>query len=371
MRLNSLHKDTEPALIGSASILIVDDDRSVCEFCRHVLNGYQVFIANSCEEALRLYQKESCELMLTDVVMPGESGIDLLNQIKTLDPNAVVIVMTGYSDKNITLNALKEGADDFIEKPLDILQLKSAIEKALTRKRLKEELASLKRLDSLKNNFLSLVSHKLRTPITSISLFMQNLQHDVYDPESAAFKENLKLVMSEIEYLGYLVSDLLSFNGLIDAREGMSVESCDLNDLIRAVIEKLPSGQSIKITFNEAPLPKMLLDREKISFVIQQIIENAYKFSGKTGSIKVITKSVNGSASIEVVDNGIGIAHEELAKVFGKFYQGDPYNSGQIRGFGLGLFYAKELVNLHGGSIRIDSELGVGSTVTIKLPLVV
>ena len=93
--------------------------------------------------------------------------------------------------KRSVLNALKEDADDFINKPLNLLQLKTTIEKALGRKALKEELANIKRSDEIKNAFLSLVSHKLRTPITGISLFLQNLRMGVFNPDEPAFEQNI------------------------------------------------------------------------------------------------------------------------------------------------------------------------------------
>ena len=108
-------------------------------------------------------------------MMPGMDGIELLKRIKEKEPTIVVIVMTGFAEKDVILNALKADADDFISKPLNLLQLKTAIDKALVKKALKEEIASLKSLDRLKSNFLSTISHKFRTPLTSISLFLQNL----------------------------------------------------------------------------------------------------------------------------------------------------------------------------------------------------
>jgi Response regulator containing CheY-like receiver, AAA-type ATPase, and DNA-binding domains len=104
-------------------------------------------------------------MVLTDVQMPGGNGIDLLREIKRNDPNAVVLIMTGFGDKETVLEALRADADDFIQKPVNLLQLQTAIEKALGRRALKEELAAMHSLDSLKGAFLSLVSHKLKTPL--------------------------------------------------------------------------------------------------------------------------------------------------------------------------------------------------------------
>ena len=103
-------------------------------------------------------------------MMPIMNGLDLLKQVKERDPDQLVIIMTGYADKEIILRALKADADDFIQKPLNLLQLKSAVEKALEKRQLRQELQQLKRLDRLKAEFLGLISHKLRTPTTVLSL---------------------------------------------------------------------------------------------------------------------------------------------------------------------------------------------------------
>ncbi|WP_246153014.1 hybrid sensor histidine kinase/response regulator [Oryzomonas rubra] len=369
MTLQMLHNGDSPSSDRPETVLIVDDERVIRELCEKVLKEYHILQAGSCAEALQIYQKEHCDLILTDVMMPGGSGIDLLSQVKTLDPNAVVVIMTGFSQKEIILNALREGADDFINKPLNLLQLRTAVEKSLARKRLREELASLKRLDRFKSNFLSLISHKLRTPITAISLFLQNVEKGIYDQNDQGFHQNIKLVNNEAEYLGRLVSDLLSFSKVMEGREGLNLEPCDLNSILVEVIGGTQRKEGIETEFNPSPLPVLRLDRGKITFVFQQVIENAYKFSGETGHVSITLRTTGDAVHVVVADTGIGIPREELSKVFEKFYQADPDNAGQVRGFGLGLFYAREFVHQHGGSITIDSEPQRGSTVTVTLPL--
>ena len=123
-----------------ATILVVDDEPVIRELCEKALNGYRVFQAGTCKDAVSVFENETIDLMLTDVMMPGCTGLDLLRKIKEIDPTTVVIIMTGFVEKEVILGALKEGADDFINKPLNLLQLKTAVEKALAKKVLKEEL---------------------------------------------------------------------------------------------------------------------------------------------------------------------------------------------------------------------------------------
>lgn len=355
-----------------ATILIVDDEKIIRELCAQALREYRIVQAGTCEEAVRMYEREHVDLVLSDIIMPGGSGIELLKQIKALDPNATVIMMTGFVDKETVLKALKEDADDFINKPLNLLQLKTSIEKALGRKALKKELADIKRADELKNTFLSLVSHKLRTPITGISLFLQNLKKGVFSPEDIAFKENVSLASEEAVYLGQLVSDLLAFSQVMVSGTDVRKSPCDVNEIIAEVLLKcreVHCNFGVDVDVTSCDMSSVLLDASKIRFALQQVIDNAFKFSGEHGHVSIRIGCHDGQLFIVVSDSGIGIPETEIPKVFEKFYQVDPDHTGQIRGFGLGLFYAREFIRQHGGSISLASESGLGTTATITLPL--
>jgi signal transduction histidine kinase len=246
------------------------------------------------------------------------------------------------------------------------------VEKTLARQTLQKELAALKNLDHLKSNFLSMISHKLRTPITAISLFLQNIQSGVYPSEDTDFRQNLKLVSEEAGYLERIVSDLLAFSQVMDAKERLLREQCDLNRVIASLLRGSQESQKkpgIETDFHHVPVPELKLDKAKISFALHQIIENAYKFSGDLGTVSIALYHDLDKVCILVSDSGIGIARDEIPKIFEKFYQIDPETVGQVRGFGLGLYYARELIRQHGGGISIASEPGLGTSVTVTLPI--
>jgi len=354
------------------TILIVDDEAIIRDLCSKALKGYRVFEAGDGDEALGLFEKGGIDVILTDVMMPKMNGIDLLKKAKEIDPTLVVIIMTGFAEKEIILNALKADADDFIAKPLNLLQLKTAVDKALVKKELKEELASLRSLDRLKTNFLSLISHKFRTPITAISLFLQNMANGLYDTGDPSFEQSIRMVYNESCYLERLVAELLTFSKVMANDEGLRLELCDLSALIMQALaesREVVGKSGIQTELNLDSLPPTTVDREKIAFAICQILENAYKFIGDTGMVTINLKEQQGQAVIQVLDNGIGISRENLPKIFEKFYQVDPAQTGQVRGFGLGLYYAREFIRLHGGTISIDSEPGLGTRVVITIPL--
>ncbi|WP_298432603.1 hybrid sensor histidine kinase/response regulator [Geobacter sp.] len=356
---------------STKSILVVDDEAVIRDLCAKALKGYRVLQAGDGEEALRLFEKGGIDVILTDVMMPKLNGIELLRRLKELEPTLVVIVMTGYAEKEIILNALKADADDFIAKPLNLLQLKTAVDKAIDKKALKEEIANLRSMDRLKSNFLSLISHKFRTPLTTISLFLQNLAGGVYDPDDPESRRNLELICGQSRYLETLVTELLAFSRFMGADEGVLREPCDLNELVRSLVcssREAAARPGVTTIFDLDPLPPIPLDREKIAFAIGQVLDNAYKFSRETGTVTLSLKRDDDGYRLTVTDTGVGIPREELPKIFEKFYQVDPDGTGQIRGFGLGLFYAREFVKLHGGTVTVESEPGVGTTLSLFIP---
>ncbi len=352
------------------TILIVDDEAIIRDLCIKAIKGYHLMEAGSGAEALDLFDKGGIDVILTDVMMPGMDGIELLKQLKEKDPTIVVIVMTGFAEKDLVLNALKADADDFISKPLNLLQLKTAIDKALVKKALKEEIATLKSLDRLKSNFLSTISHKFRTPLTAISLFLQNLADGVYSADDPFFKMNVKLVSGESAYLERLVSDLLVFTRMMDTGEMLRLEPCSLAKVIQTILaesSEIANKPAIEAVLDIEKVPPLKLDIDKISFALKQIIENAYKFSGEEGKVTISLRKDDKFYTLVVADRGMGISLEEIPKICEKFYQIDPHNTGQVRGFGLGLYYARDFIQRHGGSLRIESDQDMGTRVTVSL----
>jgi len=365
----------QPQLIEerqTPTILAVDDEEAIVELCARVLKDYTVLKALSGQQALDLLNQQPVDLILTDVMMPGVNGLELLEQVKEDDPDQLVVIMTGFGEKEMILRALKAKADDFIHKPLNLAQLKDTVIKALEKKRLRQEVIQLKQLDRLKTDFLGLISHKLRTPTTSLSLFMQNLSSGAVDLEDPGFASALQSMQQESDYLAKLIQDLLFYSDLLLHDEQLALARHDIKTLASLTLaEKRKDAELKKITLrNEmsGDWPALVIDKQRLRFVLSALLDNAIKFTAPGGKIALSGSVGAKSVTISIRDNGPGIAEDELSKVFEKFYQIDPKNTGQVRGFGLGLFYARQFIGEHHGRIVMDSTLGKGTTVTISLP---
>jgi len=354
------------------AILIVDDEPIIRDLCARTLKDYRILQAENGQEALRVLEHEKVDLILVDVMMPIMNGLDLLQKIKEQDPEQLVIVMTGYADKDIILRALKAHADDFIHKPINLLQLKISIKNSLERKNLHQELMQLKQLDRIKSDFLGLISHKLRTPTTSISLFIQNLASGAVDMEDPGFASALDAIREESEYLAYLIQDLLYYSDIILKSSASNAAREDLKEIVSAILSEKrqvieQKGMSLYSSLSEH-WPKVIVDRRRIAFALNALLDNAIKFTPHGGKITLSGEVGETEITFIITDNGPGIPPEEVAKIFEKFYQIDPQHTGQVRGFGLGLFYARQFIRDHGGAINLSSTPGKGTEVTIRLP---
>ncbi len=359
--------------IQGRRVLVVDDEAIIRDLCAKVLKSHRIVEASSGEEALEILARTPIDVVLTDVMMPRMTGLELLQRVKEREPDKPVVIMTGYADKDVILQALKADADDFISKPINLLQLRTTIDRVLEKKALREELLTLKRMDRLKTEFLGLVSHKLKTPATAISLFIQNLAQGIGDPEEPAFQKTLQMILAESAYLENLIQELLFFSEVI-LREGPPrLTSVDPAAVCRQALKDIEGRAATRDIALELRLPEqsppLQTDREQLAFILHALLDNAVKFTPKGGRVCLAAEFLGNSLRLEIRDTGIGMPPEELPRVFEKFYQIDPAGSGQVRGFGLGLFYARTFTKNLGGRLILESEPGVGTTAVVSLPL--
>lgn len=229
-------------------------------------------------------------------------------------------------------------------------------------------------LDESRREFVANVSHELRTPLTAIKGAAETVR---MDPEmDTEMKEYfLDMVLSESDRMTRIVSDLLVLSRLDNKKTKWSIESFDLTQSVRRLIEVMRPNleeHSHTISFGvENALPEITADRGRIEQVIINIISNAIKYTSDGGHIDVKLAANESGKRVRVIvaDNGIGIPEEDVAHLFERFYRVEKSRNQDAGGTGLGLAIAKELVEAHGGSINVKSTLGVGTVVTVELPV--
>ncbi len=358
------------------SILVVDDDPSVLEATSLLLEefGYDIVSSPSAGDAITRLETDNIDVVITDIVMPSMSGIELLRQIHDLDPQKPVILMTAYADMEKVIDAIKIGAFDFIIKPFTSQLLGHSIEKAVNHSKLMQMEKDYKRLlEEFNQEIETLVSErtmslmaltiadKIRNPASVIGLTCKR----ILDKEDVPEKLRPKLggIIEEAEKLDNIVKD---FQSLLDSKKFM-FKLEDINSVIESVIsinENKAADKGIELVFS--PLDsdlKLNIQKNLFQIAISHLIRNAIQATPDGGSIKVLIYEEGSSIVLTISDTGHGIGKEDIDKIF------DPIFSTKEHRFGMGLPLVKRIVSEHMGDIYVESTPGEGTTFRIKIPL--
>ncbi len=229
----------------------------------------------------------------------------------------------------------------------------------------------LKQLDKLKDDFLANVSHELRTPINSIIGLTESLVDGVAGEPNPEMKENLNMIISSSKRLSSLINDILDFSKLKSNDIAISSKNIDLkqtSDMVLNILKSLTSTKNIELK-NEIPdeIPCAFADENRVQQILFNILGNAIKFTSE-GYVKISAEQKDAWILIIIEDTGIGIPKEKCLDIFKSFEQVDSSIERKYGGTGLGLAISKQLVEIHGGTIWVESELGAGSKFSFTLP---
>lgn len=228
----------------------------------------------------------------------------------------------------------------------------------------------LTQVEELKNNFISMMSHDLKTPLARIQGMAEMALNDE-DNLNSQQKEAISTIGKSSEELSHFVTSILSFSRLESQGVKLNLEAKDINKIIEQVAAKykyMAADKNIEMILELEPLFPCNFDEHLLRQVIQNLIENAIKYSKEGSKVLVITEEIEGQIQIQVSDQGLGIPQDEVDKVFMKFYRSKDAKSSPIKGTGLGLYLTKYFVELHNGNIQLDSVINSGSTFTVNLP---
>ena len=366
-------------------ILLVDDLEENLIALSALLRreGLRCDTARSGDEALELLLVKDYALAFLDVQMPGMDGFELAEFMRNNDRSRhipIIFVTAGAGDSTRRFKGYEAGAVDFIQKPIeaDILRSKAKVFLELydQRRQLaaqRDELAalteSLKQADAQKNRFLAVLGHELRNPIMALNAGLIMLERK----KGQSVEGEIRVSMSRyLTHMTRLVEDLLDISRIEQGKISLQRERLDLNEVLTFAVDTVrPSideaGHRLHLEYPSRPV-FLDADHARMVQIIGNLVSNAAKYTPASGEIHVVAKVEGDKARIEVTDNGIGIAPEQQGRIFGIFEQVDV--DGQIKqdGLGIGLALVKQLVELHGGTIRLArSAPGEGSTFEVCL----
>ncbi len=232
------------------------------------------------------------------------------------------------------------------------------------------DITEIRRLETVRRDFVANVSHELKTPLTSIKGFVETLLEGALDDKKNN-RDFLKIIQDHAERLNNLVNDLLALSHLESKEAPLDIKDVNL----RREVEEVSLGFSSQLKKNNVEIKNMLTpdisvkaDRERIKQVFTNLIDNAIKFNKKDGIVKIYTEEMNGKIKITIEDFGIGIPERDIPRIFERFYRVDKARSRELGGTGLGLSIVKHIIELHGGSVGVESTEALGSKFWFFLP---
>lgn len=355
-------------------ILVIDDEESIRDSCSQTLTrgGFRVETAEDGSIGLEKVKEIKPDLILIDLKMPGISGMEVLEKVEEIDANIISVVITGYATVESAVEALKKGAYDFLPKPFTPEELRIIISRGLERRKLILETESLRKEKKLiEENFITMVTHQLRSPLVAVQQFFEVILEGMVGEVQKKQAEMITRASNRVEGLLKLINDWLDVARLNRGEIVDKLKPLSLRKVIRKLIEDMePLAQDNDVSLEFSPsLENDIVrgDEETLEQVFSNLITNAIRYNKPKGKVIITIKENKDFISAEVKDTGIGIAKEHLPFIFDQFYRIKRGEGQKIEGTGLGLSIAKKIVDAHGGSIKVSSELGKGSTFAVIL----
>ncbi len=407
-------------------ILLVEDNPADADLLEEFLieadeTQWSLKHVEKLKEALRILSEEHFDVVLLDLSLPDKQGLSTVAQTHEAAPDLPIVVLTGLNDKVIALEALRQGAQDYlvkgkIDSNLLLRAIRHAIERAqifkrlrqseeqlqrlneelehrveeqtdqlrqknqylqcevAERQRLEEELRNAlnkeKELSDLKSNIISVVSHEYRTPLATILSSAELLEHYSQQWPEEKRQRHFHRIQTTVHHLTQLVSDVLLINKAEAGKLEFNPVPLDLVAFCRELVEELKLTTKTQHSISFVYLGSYLeacLDEKLLRQILTNLLSNAVKYSPDGGNVQFDLIFGQETVKFQITDQGIGIPPKEQELLFDAFYRSS--NVGTISGTGLGLAIAKRCIDRHGGQITVESEVGVGTTFTITLPL--
>jgi signal transduction histidine kinase len=372
----------------SASILVVDDDPIVRSLMQATLrtDGFTVFEAADGVEGCRLYEEHRPDLMLVDLIMPHMDGYELCRVLRARPESAYVpiVVATSLDDVPSIARAYDAGATDFIPKPVNWLVLNHRVRYILRASRAFEELRrnqerliaakeAAEAANRAKSEFLANMSHELRTPLNAIIGFSGMMSDRMFGPLDDKYAEYAGIIGDSGRHLLAIISDILDLSKADADRMMLAEERVEIEDVVELgskIVEDMARRARIQFVSEiEEKLPPVIGDPAKLTQILVNLLSNAVKFTPPGGQVRLrVGQRAHRGITFQVEDTGVGMSPDQIPIALAPFGQISNSLTRKHDGVGLGLPLTKRLVELHGGTMELDSEPGKGTTASVHLP---
>ncbi|ADO68975.1 ATP-binding protein [Stigmatella aurantiaca] len=359
-------------------LLLADDNADMRDYVRRVLSSsFEVEAVPDGQAALEAARACVPDLILTDVMMPRLDGFGLLRELRRdpLTRTVPVVMLSARAGEESAVEGLEAGADGYMVKPFSARELVARVCSTLELSRMRRESSlqearaeALKRAVQVRDEFLSIASHELKTPLMAFRLQLELIERSLGPESRLSLASRLSVAGRQVQRLNTLVETLLDVSQLSMGRLMLHLEEVDLAEVVGETVEQLRgslerAGCSLTVEV-ERPLVGRY-DRVRFERVVMNLLDNALKY-GEGKPLRVRAWKEQGISRLTVADQGMGISPEDQARIFERFERAVPGR--QYGGLGLGLWIARQVVEAHGGHIQVDSTPGQGTTFTVQIP---
>ncbi|HEY9114952.1 MAG TPA: ATP-binding protein [Bacteroidales bacterium] len=374
-----------PENMEKLKILVVDDEPGIRSGIERILRNYtvgfpfldedfsfEIIEAATGEAALDIINGGGIDIVLLDNKLPGIQGIEVLEEIKKKQFDGAVMMITSYASLDIAVKATNFGAYNFVPKPFTPQELKSAIEnisKHLFLKRMTKKMN--KEGKQIRFQFLSVLSHELKSPINAIEGYLRIMQEKQVGDNIDDYMAMIDRSLIRIKGMRGLIMDMLDLTRLESGNKTRNIQKVSVNDIAKMAVDAvLPMAiqRNIKVHFDADTELSMLTDAGELEIILNNLLSNAVKYNKEGGEVHFNIKKKGNNLVFKIEDTGIGISEENLSNLFKEFSRIKTEQTRDITGSGLGLSIAKKMVDLNNGEIHVDSTPGIGTTFTVLLP---
>ncbi len=362
-------------------ILAVDDEQLNLELLRFILerNNYQFEGTSDDDYFFQLLEKRKPDLILLDVIMPRIEGFELCEKIKSFRKykDIPIIFLTGKVNVKDKVKGFEVGGVDYVTKPFNeqelIARIQTHVELIRAKNQIEEQAQNLKQSNDLKDRMFSIIGHDLRSPLSAAKLKMDFIMRGIIDPKDDKFlDETVYDLLKTMDEALNLLQNLLGWAKSESDQIQVIPEKLNINELVEQTFRLLKLGSDHKKIEMQNNVPMDVFayaDNNMIKTVLRNILSNAIKFTPVEGIIKINSKLRKNKLVIEIEDNGNGIPKDDIKKILNPNEHFSKLGTEKEPGTGLGLVLCQNFVQKNGGTLKIRSEVGKGSTFYFDLPL--
>ena len=359
-------------------VLLVDDDASTRQLVGSILlPRHEVIEAETVAQALGHIAGGRIDLVLLDVMMPevdGYEGCSVIKaEAKSRGDYLPVLLLTALTKQDDRNRGLQAGADDFLSKPIDRIELVLRVEAFLRlhwhEHHLQEQIVRMRAGDALKDDLVSLLVHDLRNPLCGIAGVLESMTESVIDE---TWRDDVKSAMTASAELKEILEDILNVKRFESSALELQREPTELNLVVADALASLRGAARARavrlVRGTGPPIPSLSADRKLLRRALENLLSNAIRYSPAGGEVRVDVKDTAGAVEIEVADSGVGVPGAFKKELFTKFGSVEAANGGIRRGFGLGLYMVDLVARAHGGRGTVRDREGGGSIFGITVP---